>query len=308
MGFQRVTTAAIASLAVAATLVGGAEAALTGFALTSNGQQIVAFDPGNPAGATTLSVTGDASRLDAFDFRPATGELIGFDSATDRYFVIDTSTGATTRIDDGAAVVVPQSNVLDVDWNPTIDRMRLVTGANDNVVFNPTNGATTQVTDLFYGVGDVSEGVDPTIVGNAYTNSFAGAGATVQYVLDAATDSLGALANNAGAISTIAPLTLGGSSFFFGTNGGFDIFSGGGGEVAYALLFGGGLTSLFTLDVATGGLTKLGDFSANLGGLKGLAITDINEVPLPAALPMFAMALGGLSMAARRRKAPAAPL
>ncbi|MEQ8934493.1 MAG: DUF4394 domain-containing protein [Amphiplicatus sp.] len=304
MALKKFLFATAAALSLPLLAAAPANAALTGYSLNASGTQLIYFDPTNVGGAATIAISGDATRLDALDFRPANGDLVAYDSATDRYFTVNPLTGATTEISDNMVVPTQQSNVLDVDWNPTIDRMRLVTGQDDNIVFNPNDGSTTAVTDLFYAAGDVNEGANPTIVGNGYTNSFAGAVSTIQYVLDAGTDSLGILANNAGSITTVGQTTLNGQNFFFGTNGGLDIVYDNATQtnVAYAALFGGGLTSLFIVDLATGGLSKVGDFAGALGNIKGLTFADINEVPLPAALPLFLLGAGGLAFARRNRR------
>ncbi|MEO0879899.1 MAG: DUF4394 domain-containing protein [Pseudomonadota bacterium] len=293
------------------------ETTLTGFTLNANGTSLIVFDPTDPSATTSIAVSGDASRIDHIDFRPATGELYGFDSANDEYFIINPRTGVATRVDDGDVVGVQQSNNGDLDFNPTIDRARLVTAQDDNIVFNPNNGATVRVTDLFYVEGDANEGANPAIIGNAYTNNFDGATETTQFVLDAGTDSLGILANNAGTITSVADLTLDGNRVFFGLNGGFDILTlqveteaqlngsldpnDGIDNIAYALLFQGGLTSLFLVDLSSGALDLIGSFNADLGNLRGLAIANL-PVPLPAAAPIFLLGAAGFGFAARGRK------
>ena len=301
---KKLLLTALAALPITIAAAQSAEAAHVGLTLNSSGDTIVKFDITDPTATSTIAISGDATRLDAFDFRPETGQLIGFDSATDRFFIVDANTGNTTEIVDPDPEAIQQSNNNDVDWNPTIDRMRLVTAQDNNVVFNPNNGATTAVTDLFYASGDANDGENPAVIGNAYTNSFDGAMSTTQYVLDAATDSLGILANNAGEITTVGQTTLNGSNYFFGTNGGFDIFfdSDTQTNTAYAVLFGQGLTSLFLVDIATGGLTKVGDFDLALGNLKGLAVGVVSDIPLPAALPLFLLGAAGLGFKSRRRK------
>lgn len=282
-----------------------AEAAHTGFALGSGGTTLVRFDPANPAGAMETSLSGDGVRLDAIDFRPATGELFGYDSAADAYYIVNPNTGALTQVDNGMVVATTGGN-LDIDWNPTIDRMRTVTSGDQNIVFNPNDGSTTAATDLFYAMGDANEGVNPSVVANAYTNSFAGnfGGTTVQYVLDSGTDSLATLANNAGTLSTIAELTVNGSPLSFDNDAGFDIFfnAGASENIPYALLTSQGLTSLFILDLTTGAATLVGSFARSFGNMTGLAFGVVNEIPIPAALPLFFAGLGGLTFAARRRK------
>jgi hypothetical protein len=300
----------LSGISIAAAMIGQAAAAtVTGFSLGDNGSTLVRFDPNNLTSAQGIALSGDGARLDAIDFRPATGQLIGYDSQSQRYFEVDPLTGALRAFDDGAAVATSGSGG-DIDFNPTIDRLRLVTTDNDNVVFNPENGATTQVTDLFYVPGDANAGADPNVVGNAYTNSFAGnfGGQTTQYVLDSEQDVLAILGNNTGQLTTVAALRLGGIFPIpanINENTGFDIFFDGAAQqnIAYVIADIGNISDLFILNLTSGVLTTgFGSFTNNFGRLRGLAVADLGEVPLPAALPLFIAGFAGLSFASRRRK------
>lgn len=295
----------LAALAAAsASLFAGsvASAATFGYAI-SEGRGLIAFDVTNPAGATLIALTDGAGRpvnLDAIDFRPATGELFGYSNSSGGYFTVNVATGVVTPfpVSGGATVAPTNSPNVDIDWNPTIDRMRTVSAADDNIVFNPTTGGAAAQTALFYQAGDPNLGVDPFVSGNAYTNNFAGAMTTQQYVLDYNLNVIATLGNNAGTIGALGGLTLGGSPVDFDANLGFDIATIAGNNVFYAILSQGGLSALFTIDIMTRELTQLGVFAANLGEIDGLAIAP---VPLPAGLLLFLTGALGLG-AARRRK------
>lgn len=300
----------LAGTAAAASLLGTALAAPVGYTLSGDGSQLVAFNPADPTSAFSVTISGAVLRLDAIDFRPATNDLIGYDNVTDRFYLIDRATGVATNLSN-PPLTPTIGKVLDIDWNPTIDRLRLVTSDDDNIVFNPNTGTTTIATDLFYVAGDVNALEDPNIIGNAYTQSFFGppnpqtpTRTTVQYVIDSTTNSLGILANNAGSITTVATLSFMGSPLNFGPEGGLDIFFDNAlsQDIAYAILEVGTLTSLFTINLTNGVLTKVGDFSAALGRLTGLTLIDANQVPIPAAFPLFAAGLAGLSFARRKAK------
>ncbi|WP_425410497.1 DUF4394 domain-containing protein [Hyphococcus sp.] len=294
-----------ATAAAALTAAGAAHADHMGLTLGSGGTTLVGFDITNASTLGVVDISGDAARLDAIDFRPATGELIGYSSSADEYYLVDPVSGATTLL--STAPVVPTNGPnVGLDFNPTIDRSRTV-GANDeNVVFNPNDGSTSVQTDLFYAMGDPNEGTNPTITANAYSNSVAGAMTTQQYALDSSLNILATLNNNAGDLTTIGGVTLNGQDFNFNTDTGFDIFSGGGSDVAYAILQeNGGLSSLFTIDLASGALNFLGSFANNLGQINGLAVGVVpgfGEVPIPAALPLFLAGMAGLRFASRRKK------
>ncbi|MEQ1930621.1 MAG: DUF4394 domain-containing protein [Parvularculaceae bacterium] len=288
-----------AGLAAAVSAGAGAEAATVGFALGSGGNTLLRFDLANPAGATAASLS---VRLDAIDFRPATGQLFGYSSSADAYYTVDIATGIVTAVPVGAGQTVATTNGpnVDLDWNPTIDRMRAVGSSDENIVFNPNTGGAAAQVPLFYQAGDPNAGVNPLVAGNAYSNNFAGAASTQQYVLDYGLDIIATLGNNAGTLGTLGALTLNGAAFDFNSDMGFDIASDTGVDVFYALLSQGGLTALFTINVATRELTQIGAFESNLGQIRGLAVASI--VPLPAGLLLFLTGGAGLGLVRRMRR------
>ena len=257
-----------------------------GYALANGGDTLLSFDLANPSAASSLALTGGT--LDAIDFRPATGQLYGYDDSTNAYFTVDLMSGVLTTT--SVAPVAPtMTPLLDIDWNPTIDRMRLVTADDSNVVFNPDNGATTQVTDLAYDAGDANNGVNPNIVANGYTNSMAGAVATQQYALDSNLDVLTTLANNAGTLSTV-----GMTGVDFNDDAALDILTTGMVNVAYAVLTTIDGTGLYTVDLGTGSATLIDAFSSSFTGITGLAVT---HVPVPSAAILM---LAGIGMMVRQ--------
>lgn len=299
--------AAAGAIAAAFSFGAVASASHVGLTLGKGGTTLVQFNITNASTTAVSSFSGDANRLDAIDFRPATGELIGYSSSADEYYLVNPLTGATTLIANTTALATATTNGpnIGIDFNPTIDRLRTVSSNDDNIVFNPNDGGTTRVTDLFYAAGDPNDGVNPNISGNAYANSVAGALTTQQYALDYGTNSLTTLANNSGVLSTIGQLTVGGSVFDFDSDTGFDIFTSPTtlSNTAYGVLTGKGLTGLFIIDLMTGAASQLGVFANNLGQINGLAVGFLPvEVPLPAALPLFFAGIAGLGFAARSRR------
>ncbi|USX17632.1 DUF4394 domain-containing protein [Oxalobacteraceae bacterium OTU3REALA1] len=150
------------------------------YGLTSDGR-IVSFKTATPNTLdTNVAITGlsGSERLLGFDIRPKDGLLYGL-SSTGRIVTIDPATGAVTAkatlIADTADGSSPFSNLIGtgfaVDFNPVADRLRVISDSGQNLRINVDNGATT--TD-----GAVnSNGVTAA----AYTNSYAGATATVLY-------------------------------------------------------------------------------------------------------------------------------
>ncbi|HAN39479.1 MAG TPA: hypothetical protein DCQ29_11300, partial [Chitinophagaceae bacterium] len=85
-------------------------------------------------------------------------------------------TGAATAVGMGFALNT-SSTAIGFDFNPTVDRIRLVTNSGQNLRLNPNDG-TIAATDA-----NINPGT-PMIHGAAYTNNFAGATSTVMYVTD----------------------------------------------------------------------------------------------------------------------------
>jgi hypothetical protein len=180
------------------------------------------------------------------------------------------------------------------DFNPTVDRIRLVSDTEQNLRVNPlTGGLAGSDTDLAFAVGDVSAGFNPNAVHAAYTNNFAGATTTTLYVIDSGRNAL-AIQNppNGGVLNTVATLSAGGLPIDIGAYGGFDI-SGSGAAFAALTLEGESVTRFYNVNLATGGVTGGGV----IGG--GEILVAMTVVPSPAG---FGLALAGLPLLARRRR------
>lgn len=275
-----------------------AGAAPVGYALGDGGTTLLRFNTDAPSTVSSIAISGAAARLDAIDFRPNGGMLFGYDDRSDAYYTVNLATGVTTL----ASTTAPATNStdLDIDWNPTIDRLRTVTATTQNIVYNPITqtASNTGIIPLFYAATDTNAQVAPLVVANGYTNSIAGSVSTTQYVLDHGTNSLATLANNAGVLNTVAKVTLNGSELDFGSEAGLDILfdASVSQNIAYALLAVGGSSGLYTLDLTTGAATALGALPVSFGGINGLAIAP---VPEPAGIALFGF---GLSMLALRRR------
>jgi hypothetical protein len=117
-------------------------------------------------------------------------------------------------------------------------------------------------------------GTAPMIFANAYTNAVNGmtASETFQYALDAETDALVSLANNAGTLATVAAITVDGATVDLAPMGGLDIVSSAEGEnMAYAILQmeGSETAGLYSIDLETGAASMMADLG--MGGVTGFA-------------------------------------
>jgi hypothetical protein len=119
------------------------------------------------------------------DFRPANGRLYAVTNGNRIYtlepeeFFVDADLVST--------IDVPLAGKdFGVDFNPVVDRMRIVSAqSGQSLAVNVETGVATVNGSAFYAVAG-----DAAIVGSAYTNNFAGAATTVLYGLDQGNDSL----------------------------------------------------------------------------------------------------------------------
>ena len=114
-------------------------------ALTS-GNQLVSFDSTTPGTVTgTVAVTGltNSDVLSAIDYRPSNGQLFGLGthgSTTGQLYLINATSGAATPV--GAGFAIPNATGgIGFDFNPTVDRIRLVTSGGTDLRLNPDTGA-----------------------------------------------------------------------------------------------------------------------------------------------------------------------
>lgn len=139
-----------------------------------NRNQAVQAISGLPAGVT----------LRGIDFRPATGDLYGVGSDNIVYRVNPVTAIA---ISEGPAFTPAlNGNSFGVDFNPTVDKIRVTSDATLNLRLNPDEG-TVLMADK-----NLNPGM-PQVVGSAYTNSSFSASkptTTQLYAVDAATDQL----------------------------------------------------------------------------------------------------------------------
>ncbi len=232
----------------------------SGYALTLN-QQLIQFNSTNPnVGVRTVPITGllAGQTLRGIDFRPATGQLFGFGSTgtIGSLYTINPRTGVATFI--GNVNADSTGNDFGFDFNPTVDRIRIVNEQEKNLRVNPNDATVTQDGTLVYAAGDPNFGRDPYITAAAYTNSFQGATTTALYDIDANQDTLVQQdPANAGTLRTVGNL-----GFDITRYAGFDIASGNRGFVA--LQANGSTNSgFYTINLMTGALGFVGTFGTS---------------------------------------------
>jgi len=119
------------------------------------------------------------------------------------------------------------------DFNPTVDRIRVVSLTRQNLRLNQNDGTATLDGRLAYAPTDAAAAATPIVVGSAYTNPVAGATATQLFGIDVGRNSL-VLQNppNPGTLATVGALGVNATSPV-----GFDITPANG--TAYATFRGG---------------------------------------------------------------------
>ncbi len=282
----------------------------TAYALFGTAGTVLArFDtstPGTIDSTQTVSGLPAGTQLRGIDFRPATGELYALGikptSGDDegQIFKINTSTGAATQL--GAA---PFSTSLSsaapygFDFNPAVDRIRIFNGDDQNLRVNPNTGALVQFDTPLNNPAN-----DEEVTGGAYDRNVNDvmpvgnpAALTTLFGIDFINDTLVRIGGvdggapegspNLGVVTEIGPLGLTTGS----SANGFDIAQDG---TAYAALTDSdsGLTSLYTIDLATGAATPVDAINNGAEIVRGFAIAP-EDLPPVANPDTYAVAAGG---------------
>ena len=290
------------ALAALVILLGTAstQAQQTAYAIGNGGTTLLRFQTNNPLGAVAVgNFNGGASFLDGIDFRPLNGQLYGYLDSTDTLYTVNLNTATLTPVASGTGASATNTFQLGMDFNPTIDRVRVVTDSTQNLVYNPNvNAAPTVATSLFYKTGDVNQNSVALIIDNAYSNNIALSGLpTVQYGIDYGLDSLVTINNNAGDLTTVGLLGVDTDTLT-----GFDIYTSPiGVNTAYAVL-GKTTQAFYTINLTTGGATKVSNFSSSFGNVYSLAVVPSAAAPEPGTLSLLGMAAVSFGAWMRKRK------
>lgn len=252
----------------------------------SSANRLIQFNsatPGTLTASRPISGLQSGENVLGIDFRPADGGLYALGS-TSRVYVLNPQTAIATAV--GAQPFTPTLRGLGfgVDFNPAVDRLRVVSDDDQNLRLDPITGATAGVdTTLVYTPGDPNAGANPNVVAAAYTNNVSGTSATTLYVIDSGLDILarqggvdGPPSPNTGLLTTIGPLGADTSDLTA-----FDISTASG--LAYAAFTapGGSASDLALVNLISGKVTRVGIIG---GGetIVGLALPTRPPAPVPA--------------------------
>ena len=310
--------ALLSSVALAAT----AAHAQIAYAIASGGTTLISFNvatPGTILSSATINgnaalFPGGVPALDALAFRPSNGVLYGYDYNARSLFTVNTATGSLTSVGN-AASASPNTNIVGMSFNPLIDRVRVVSDATDNIVYDPSGGAAPNVaTNLAYPSGNPAVDGPALVNANAYSNNVAGGfNSTTQYGIDYQAGTLVTIANNLGTLATVGSLGLGNAPSAttpaLSAYTGLSIFTSlTGVNTAYALAdtnVGGATPTFYNVNLATGAATNGQVIGGGFTQVYGLAVTPLAAVvpeagTLPLALAALAVVVGAFGIARAR--------
>ena len=255
-----------------------------------NANNILRFDSATPTTIqSTTAITGVATgeRVVGIDFRPRTGQLyaltvdVNGTGTNARLYTINALTAVATQVGTTPVTVTADTNAAyGFDFNPTVDRIRVVNSNDENVRLNPNDGTLTNDTDLTP-PGNQIDGV-------AYDRNYdgrLGATGTTLYAINANTGMLQTQGGvnqvpspNGGVLANVGPLgvTIDVDSFV-----GFDIAAtvAGGQGTAFAVLDGNAAagpanvaTGLYRINLSTGAATLVGLVGSGSAALTGLTV------------------------------------
>lgn len=275
--FKRLGIAAVilGSLTACTTMTSeseGAERVEKAVAVTAS-NKLLKFNAGRPDRILTkLGITGlqVGETLLGIDYRVSKDQLYGLGSSG-RLYIINEDTAVASVVGVPFAVKL-EGTQFGFDFNPTVDRIRVVSNTGQNLRLHPDTGAVVDSnpalegvqTDgkLMYAVGDVNFGKSPMTVGAAYSYNKADTKITTNFALDAAAGTLVTQGSREGVMPAVSPNT--GQLFTIGSlglafnNASFDIQAVT--DVAFAALNSDGTSSSrwVMIDLKTGAAKSLG--------------------------------------------------
>jgi Domain of unknown function (DUF4394) len=230
--------------------------------------RLIRVNAGNPSQAlhsVPLSGLRAGERLVGIDFRVARGVLYGL-SSEGRLFTINTTNGQLTSV--GNSPVALQGQRFGFDFNPTVDRIRVVSDTGQNLRLHPDTGALVSSDTPLKAAQAIS------IVAAGYTYNKQNDKITTNFAIDARAGSLVRQGSAEGVQPVVSPNT--GQIQAVGELGtgpvdevSFDIADTD--NLAVAALTQGGRTRLYRVDLATGRANVLGTLSRGVA-VRGIAI------------------------------------
>ncbi len=215
-GFVNGTGVGITDIAVRINRTAPAPSGRLLYAVSTN-NNLLSFYSGTPGYINSaVAITGitTGQTLVGTDFRPNTGQLfgLGYNTSTgeSRLYTIDLTTAVATPVGSGPITLAlgDATDNIGFDFNPTVDRIRVVSTNRADYRLNPNNGALA-FTDgnLTYAGTDTNNGQTPRVGSVGYTNSYPGSTSTTLYDIDEARNTLTTQnPPNSGTLNTVGTL------------------------------------------------------------------------------------------------------
>lgn len=239
----------------------------------TDGNRLIQFNAGQPQrllASRPLAGLAPGERLLGIDYRVAKGQLFAL-GASGQLYRINTADGSASAVGTPAALPREGASEWGVDFNPTVDRIRVVNDAGFNLRLHPDSGA---IVDghadqpgvqldgrLAYDTTDANAGQSPGLVAAGYSYNKDNDKITTNYALDGR---LGTLVHqgtkegvqpmvspNSGRLYTVGSLGIG--AFERATLDISDLSN-----AAYAAVSQGGVSRWYRIDLASGKATLVG--------------------------------------------------
>lgn len=242
------------------------------YAVTAS-NQLIQFNAGQPQKILSRkALTGLAAqeRLLGIDYRVAKGQLFAL-GASGQLYRINTGDGSASLIGTPSALPKEGATEWGVDFNPTVDRIRVVNDAGFNLRLHPDTGAIVDGNaelpgvqfdgKLAYDTGDAHAVKTPGIVAAGYTYNKDNEKITTNYALDGKAGLLVHQGTKEGVQPMVSPNTgrlytvgsLGVGSFERATLDISDVSN-----AAYSAISRGASASWYRIDLASGRATLIG--------------------------------------------------
>jgi hypothetical protein len=212
-----------------------------------NANNLQIFNPNSPMPVSkTVAGLQSGENILGIDFRPLNGQLYALGSSS-RIYTINLGTGAATAIGSSPFTTLLSGTDFGFDFNPLVDKIRVVSNTGQNLRLDPVTGGITGVDSAINPAGAM-------LGAAAYTNNFAGTTSTTLFVIDHNTDKLYQQnpPNNGTLVET------GSLGINITSANGFDI--GSMSQKAYLMASVGSATKIYTVNTSTGAATSVADY------------------------------------------------
>ncbi len=260
------------------------------FHAVTESHQLIKFNAGQPQKILerkAISGLQPGEKILGIDYRVARGILYALGDSG-RLYTINTTSGAATQVGKGTFAAKLDGAEFGFDFNPTVDRIRVVSITGQNLRLHPDTGAVVDSDDktpglqtdgpLAFAAGDPNAGKTPRIAAAAYTYNKVNDKITTNFAIDAALGLLvtqgtregvtPAVSPNSGQIYTVGALGVGTSERVA-----FDIADVSGAGFAAFTRAGESRSRFYWVDLVSGAATFIG----TIGG--GEAVRGISFEP-----------------------------